>query len=1254
MDGEVSRGVSPERKKARLVHLGNELIGRTAGEDALDAAGARDDLKAHGDLHDSEWQHYLAAARDRVNWMEKNPMLNPSKVRIDTLELLIGASRSLPVPAKQKVKMMITIRKDPLKDAVVGFRSRAACLSPKGTRGGDPLDIAFSADRFFMHVTDSSGREVARVIIFITQKGALVWEEFGDYEYDLEDLIAQALLQLAHFSPSVMVDRTSAGFLGLGELESTQTKSVTLSRGPAELYERDHGYDWLIEGGHIDSHDEGKPGYWWSSQDAYVLKSRADMRENVQKNLNSQAAAVRSEVHLPDAVNENARKRRQLEAGLFKTIDASSAPSTLTRSEVRGNNPDQRQESSDSSPQTVARPEVLKTEVSVLGARFQVKTEIYDSIEILSLKALQEEDIEQLIELQRRLVDRGYISSDALWYRERIESILRGGDGADSVIAVYRRNGRIAGYVYGTKFRGVESRIGWISDVSVAEESEGEGIGTSLLAFGIHDLAIRKGAKRIWLWARDQGTREIVEKAGGFVNGHEEDFRFLKEPADKADASWAAMSIAMVEPVTEENEARSEVRASSSKARRPLHVTKVSQRIAQSMSPWEWDEVTLDNVDPAFEQWVLAGQMDAGDLDILKQILSGNEVVLQDMLKNQPSRVQIDEDEKQEPERNGRTVYLNLKKPFPASGGQVEVLRIKGARPRSKDHSNETDSHKGDGFVSRPIVVSPNGDPLLKDAYLRSNGEIRGVRSEFSTPQGSMLKEKADKEYRIMREGIKNKGFETDYPIAAGLWNHKEHLGRATGFVIAGMRQRKDLRISLRGVKIKDLQQYYFFSLPLIHDALMKEATLVVDPGHLLSDKITGQVLETNLQMSKIIYEKVGRSIRAYHDAGYLHRYPHNRNWGVEIDSTGGIRVILRDLDTTKMRDEIGEKESKRIEAGYRFLDVHRIIADLSAEGSAEYSWAYGLKEPPKHIVYLAEAFLHGYFYGERIEKNELARIVDDVTTQDFAFMSKKIRKYGGKIFFSETLPIFGRLWKYLYGLSVVQETFAEPQSSQVVAALDYTKTPKAIPPYGVSVSLAQSPPKLRRTISKQHQQIVKPKLSLAVDRDVVFVMSKEIIQALTAEEKKELLCVLHENPKMSIIIPDGLKESDASVQLRIDELVKAFPPSQISLSGAVLAHLKDVPAVFLGNMEGLSAKEQLDKLAPELEGRLVICYGYRRPAAGKSEIPISFGVPLFAAVGNIAMNALRQQNGFFYDDGRIAEQIRSELRDYTVISTSA
>ena len=149
------------------------------------------------------------------------------------------------------------------------------------------------------------------------------------------------------------------------------------------------------------------------------------------------------------------------------------------------------------------------------------------------------------------------------------------------------------------------------------------------------------------------------------------------------------------------------------------------------------------------------------------------------------------------------------------------------------------------------------------------------------------------------------------------------------GFVIAGLRQ-GDVRINLRG--------------------------FVVRPGKLVHEVITNKNIKTNLADSKAIYEAMGRLIRAYHDSGYFHRYPHNKNWGVEFGpdnvETGSQRIlawirafvslwstkqlhdtiglVLRDLDTTVMREEIKKGDSLRMETAYRLVDIQLIISNIT------------------------------------------------------------------------------------------------------------------------------------------------------------------------------------------------------------------------------------------------------------------------------------------------------------------------------------
>ena len=242
------------------------------------------------------------------------------------------------------------------------------------------------------------------------------------------------------------------------------------------------------------------------------------------------------------------------------------------------------------------------------------------------------------------------------------------------------------------------------------------------------------------------------------------------------------------------------------------------------------EEAVLSQVDRAFNEWAISGQMDSNDLGILKEILSGDEGKLIALLENYSNKVAIKAQDRKDPERNGRTVYLELEKPLPVPNGDIVVLRIKGARPYYKKCPSVIESHLGDGFVEHLVEVNKYGNPVMKKVRRYPKKEsIYGFEWDpiALTPQGALLDNNADKEYRIMRAGIIGQGFETDYPIAVGLWKNKRHVGRAIGFVIAGMRS-EDLRI--------EIQQ-------------------LIDPNILLVNVVTGNIVTTSTAIAYSIYK---------------------------------------------------------------------------------------------------------------------------------------------------------------------------------------------------------------------------------------------------------------------------------------------------------------------------------------------------------------------------------------------------------------
>jgi hypothetical protein len=350
-------------------------------------------------------------------------------------------------------------------------------------------------------------------------------------------------------------------------------------------------------------------------------------------------------------------------------------------------------------------------------------------------------------------------------------------------------------------------------------------------------------------------------------------------------------------------------------------------------------------------------------------------------------------------------VYFNLKKPFPSPDGDITVLRIKGARPRASQNGDSQDiqSYDGQGFTSKKLRVDEEGNWFLQ--FVDTASSASGFDQTLFAPQGVMLKEKADREYQLMRVGIQGKGFETDYPIAAGVWNNKMHAGRPTGFVIAGMR-REDVRINPRYV-LYDLNR-----LKRMYKKLSRtQPEYILDTDNLLRNVITREKIHTDLDMCKQIYKMIGKSLRAYHDAGYFHRYPHAMNLGVEISDNKEIKVILRDLDTTITREEIKGGDLNRVEAAYRLIDVQRVINDLNR---------VTLEVERATVEPLIKALLEGYFFELEPGSPEFNEVLEQFVSIELASAVYDLRKSSqNKLVLNQNTPFYGKVWKCLYDLTI-------------------------------------------------------------------------------------------------------------------------------------------------------------------------------------------------------------------------------------------
>jgi hypothetical protein len=429
----------------------------------------------------------------------------------------------------------------------------------------------------------------------------------------------------------------------------------------------------------------------------------------------------------------------------------------------------------------------------------------------------------------------------------------------------------------------------------------------------------------------------------------------------------------------------------------------VNMAIAR-FSEFDSNEVTIDQANDHFKNWVTSGSMADEDRVLLKKILSGDEDQLKILLSKYSKKIFIKWEDRMYPEKNGRSVYLRLEKPFPAPNGAITILRVKGARPKvvQNGDSQELQSHGGSGFAPKELNVDEEGNWFLQPVEKLSSA--KNFDPLLLIPQGAMLKEEADLEYQLMQEGIKGKGFETDYPIAVGIWNNKMHAGRPTGFVIAGMRS-EDVRITPRRA-LYDLNRSKRIYKILIGAPL----EYVLDVNSFLKNGITRKVIHTDLNMSKRIYEMIGSSLRAYHDAGYFHRYPRVMNLGVEIGDNKNIKVILRDLDTTTTRQNMEGYDLNRVEAAYRFIDLQRVIYDLNLVTLAERAT----------VESLTTALLKGYFYELTPGSNEFNEVLEQSVSMELAEAVVNLKESPqNKLVLNENTPFYGDVWKHLYDIAI-------------------------------------------------------------------------------------------------------------------------------------------------------------------------------------------------------------------------------------------
>lgn len=296
---------------------------------------------------------------------------------------------------------------------------------------------------------------------------------------------------------------------------------------------------------------------------------------------------------------------------------------------------------------------------------------------------------------------------------------------------------------------------------------------------------------------------------------------------------------------------------------------------------------------------------------------------------------------------DGRTVYLVLDELIKVDGREIEVLRFKGVRPQTDD-AGIAKIYKGRGTVPRALRVDAEGNIY--------------VVAGRNHPQGGIEAGHALYEYEIMKNA--NGRFNTDYAVGFGTYPEKFFGGDQLGFVVAGMRY-------------LDRRLIFEKSETGIHLMLDEFAT----GGHLVLPEGMHESWEEGM------YLDIGRQFRAYHDAGYFHRYPHLNNIGFEQSSGQNNIVVLRDLDGTVAKETLsGDSRSlTRQEAAYRFIDLARLVHDVYI--TKEFFKGFGTFYDPSRLI---RALLNGYFH-DNCKSKDFESLLQNAVQFDFSFKFEQL-----------------------------------------------------------------------------------------------------------------------------------------------------------------------------------------------------------------------------------------------------------------------
>lgn len=233
-----------------------------------------------------------------------------------------------------------------------------------------------------------------------------------------------------------------------------------------------------------------------------------------------------------------------------------------------------------------------------------------------------------------------------------------------------------------------------------------------------------------------------------------------------------------------------------------------------------------------------------------------------------------------------------------------------------------------------------------------------GAERPFPLFRGGLDSGRAENEYHLSQKAIEA-GVPAGLPIGWGVFPDINYRGQQAGFVILGLDEPRDRRWG-RLLKSGDLSPNGRLTIDPDLEAVIKRE--ISQRKMSLDDRAARQI-------GCELFEKWGRSLRRLHDAGIIHKVPHDENYSIFRLVSGLLAdcFMVHDLDLSFTADGLNDKQDFL----YRLIDLAYLMRSVNVMSLTPFGLFLNLDRNKIFTGATYRAVCRGYFGAELAEKKE-------------------------------------------------------------------------------------------------------------------------------------------------------------------------------------------------------------------------------------------------------------------------------------------